>query len=300
MRRKNDILWKGILEKVFDDLLRFIFPDAEKELDLRRGFEFLDKELNEMYPHPDRPSQTRFVDKLVKAYRKDGLERWMLVHIEIQGEKDPHFARRMFQYYYRILDRYDRPVTAIAIFTGRDSKKMPDRFEDHCMGTHQVYQYNTLRIADYPDEDLSASENPFALVLLAAKKALLTGKNLDKELLKQKLLVAKLLYSRGLFTKPKIQAVLSFLHNYIRFDKPQTNLIFTYELDRITQQKNTMDIFEQVAELRAEEATKEALKKERAKTVKKLLTHTELSMEKIASIVGVTVYFVRKMRQGLR
>ena len=28
MRRKDDILWKGILEDVFEDFLRFLSPDA--------------------------------------------------------------------------------------------------------------------------------------------------------------------------------------------------------------------------------------------------------------------------------
>jgi hypothetical protein len=29
MRRKNDILWKGIPTEVFEDLLRFVFPDVD-------------------------------------------------------------------------------------------------------------------------------------------------------------------------------------------------------------------------------------------------------------------------------
>jgi hypothetical protein len=28
--RKSDILWKVVMEEVFDDLLRFIFPDADQ------------------------------------------------------------------------------------------------------------------------------------------------------------------------------------------------------------------------------------------------------------------------------
>jgi len=38
MRRKNDILWKGMMEEIFDDLLRFIFPQAEDTIDMERGF----------------------------------------------------------------------------------------------------------------------------------------------------------------------------------------------------------------------------------------------------------------------
>jgi hypothetical protein len=35
------------VEEVFEDLLRFVFPDADKVYDMERGFEFLDKELAE-------------------------------------------------------------------------------------------------------------------------------------------------------------------------------------------------------------------------------------------------------------
>jgi hypothetical protein len=70
--RKNDALWKGMLEEVFDDALRFIFRDADQEFDMHRRFEFLDKELIEMYPEPDKRSATRNVDKLVKVFRCDG------------------------------------------------------------------------------------------------------------------------------------------------------------------------------------------------------------------------------------
>jgi len=62
MRRKNDILWKGVMEVIFDDLLRFIFPEAEQFIDIGRGFDFLDKELSEMYPEPDKMAETKFVD----------------------------------------------------------------------------------------------------------------------------------------------------------------------------------------------------------------------------------------------
>lgn len=70
-RRKSDILWKVVMEEVFDDLLRFIFPDADQFYDMERGFEFLEKELAEMYPEPDKGSDTRFADKLVKVFHRE-------------------------------------------------------------------------------------------------------------------------------------------------------------------------------------------------------------------------------------
>jgi len=43
--------------------------------------------------------------------------------LEVQGAKDPEFAKRMFKYYYRILDRFDKPVSALAIFPGGMEKR---------------------------------------------------------------------------------------------------------------------------------------------------------------------------------
>src|SRR6202012_1048338 len=98
---------KVILEEVFPDLLRFIFPDADRVYNMERGFEFLDKELAELSPQPDEPKDSRFADKLVKAYHRNGVEEWVLLHVEIQGDtRDQEaFAGRMYTYFYRIRDR---------------------------------------------------------------------------------------------------------------------------------------------------------------------------------------------------
>ena len=119
-QRKSDILWKVVIEEVFDDMLRFIFPYADEVFDMERGFEFLEKELAEMYPEPDKAADTRFADKLVKVFHRDGEEEWVLMHVEIQGDtsRRREFSERMFRYFYRILDRYRKPVSAIAVFTG--------------------------------------------------------------------------------------------------------------------------------------------------------------------------------------
>jgi hypothetical protein len=304
MRRKNDILWKGMLEEVFDDLLRFVFPNADQEFDLKRSFEFLDKELAEINPEPEKATQTRFVDKLVKVYRSDGEERWLLVHVEVQEQKDPDFARRMFTYYYRILDKYNHPITAIAIFTGPNGSEMPDKYEDHCLGTRLIYQYNTIFIANYTDEVLTASENPFAIVLLAAKKALLKGKKLDERLLEQKLLIVRLLYEKGIFSRGKISAIMTFLHNYVLFQKPQTNRTFTERVDQITEKINMMGIHEQLAEIKAGEALAKGEKKGKNAAlrmcVENLLKSTDFSTSKIATLTSTSVEFVKKVKMNIR
>lgn len=300
MRRKNDIVWKGVLEEVFEDMLTFVFKNARRELDFNRGFTFLDKELAEINPEPEKPSGTRFVDKLVKVYIRGGAERWLLVHVEVQGNHDPDFAERMFTYYYRIKDRYHRHVTALAIFSGRVEKgKIPAKYEYACLGTKLTYKYNVLRIMDYSNDTLKRSKNPFALVLWVAQTALLQGKFLDERILAEKLLIVKALKQRGIFTNPKIRAVMVFLNNYVLFQNQQTNRTFMDQVDNITGKKNTMGIVEQVAEMREAEALKKGqaqVRQIQVKTIRALLTETDFSVEKIAEISNASVAFVKKIK----
>lgn len=107
MCRKNDILLKSAFKEAFPDLLRFFFQEADTIFDIGKGFEFMDKELSEIYPELEKKGGSRFVDMLVKTYLKNGSEEWMLIHLEIQDRNDKHFAKRTFQYFYRIYDRYE-------------------------------------------------------------------------------------------------------------------------------------------------------------------------------------------------
>jgi predicted transposase YdaD len=305
-RRKDDILWKVVMEEVFEDLLRFVFTDADQVYDIERGFEFLDKELAEMYPEPAKKTDTRFADKLVKVFNREGREEWVLIHIEIQGEtkkKDrPLFAERMLRYFIRIWDRLQKPVSAVAIFTGPDGKKMPDRFEYVYRKTRLIYEYDTLSILDFTDDKLRESNNPFALVVLAAKTSLLEGKVPDLELLERKVLIANILLAKSI-PERKIRAIFVFLENNVRFADPEMNSNFRGRIQ--SQDKNNiMGIDEYLKQVGKEEGLEEGRKEEREHSsrlfVENLLKDSGFSVEKIASLANVTVAFVNKINKGLK
>ena len=296
-----------MLEEVFEDLLRFVDPEIDKVLDLNRGVEFLDKELAEIYPEPEKKSSTRVVDKLVKVYLRDGGETWMLLHLEVQGRNEKEFAARMHRYYYRLLEKHGRDVAALAILTGRDGKKVAGKYERRTFWGSISYEYKTLCITDYTDQELVASDNPFAVVMLVAKEALMKLKEdtpeVDEILLNHKMLIVNLLYDRGIFSEQKINAIMAFLKNYVRFKKPETNRTFNELVDQKTVKKNTMGIIEQLAEIKAEEAfekgREEGRKEEREINVKHLLASTEFSASKIAELLNVPISFVKKVKESL-
>jgi len=69
----------------------------------------------------------RLADILVKVYLKDGSEKWLLIHIEVQGYFEKDFAKRMFVYNYRIFDRYNKEVVSLAILADPLPYFRPDK-----------------------------------------------------------------------------------------------------------------------------------------------------------------------------
>jgi hypothetical protein len=104
---------KEALERYFKDFMAFFFPTAHAGIDWTRGYEFLDKELQRVVR--DAELGRRLVDKLVRVWRLEGEEAWVMIHIEVQGQMEEGFAKRMYIYHYRLFDRYDRPVVSLAV-----------------------------------------------------------------------------------------------------------------------------------------------------------------------------------------
>jgi hypothetical protein len=303
MRRKDDILWKVVMEEVFDDLLRFVYPDAERVYDLDRGFEFLANELAESDPEPAEASDTRFADKLAKVYHRDGEEEWVLIHVEIQGDTADRaqFAARMFRYFYRIMDRFQRPVSAIAIFTGREGKSMPGVYEYRYRRTRVLYEYQALSILDFSDKELEESGNPFAIVVLAARMALLEGRVPERELLERKVKVGVRLMRRG-FSGRKVRAIFKFLENIVLFENREMNRNFRERI-KLQDKSNLMGIDEYVRqegiEIGMEKGEVKGRQEAERNFVENLLAGTEFSDDKIASLAKVSIEVVEQIRRGM-
>ena len=139
--QRNDYLWKGVLEDIFDDFLRFMHPNADAVFDFERGITFLDKELEQLFPpETDDEFSVKVVDKLAKLYTREGKEEWVLIHCEVQGEYNPDFPHRMFTYFSRIFDKYGKRISAYAILTERTPKARTNRYATEFLGTKLEYR----------------------------------------------------------------------------------------------------------------------------------------------------------------
>jgi hypothetical protein len=121
-----DSPWKEMLEGYFPDFMAFFFPEAYEDIDWARGYENLDKELQQIVR--DAALGTRLADKLMKVWRRNGDEQVVLIHTEIQGNRDEDFPKRMYVYNYRLFDRYDRPVVSLAVVGDTSATWKPRRY----------------------------------------------------------------------------------------------------------------------------------------------------------------------------
>ncbi len=301
--KRDDALWKALIEDLADDFLKFFYPNIENILDLNRKITFLDKELEQLFPNTQDDFNPKYVDKLLKVYTKIGKEEWILVHIEVQGSTDKQFEKRMLTYYYRILDKYDKDIASLAILTDRSKTFRPNRYEREFLDTSLHFKFKTYKVLDADVNELEQSNNPFASVILVVQTALKKGKISDESLYDLKIeLVRKLLKKN--FPKPKIDALLRFLKLYVRFESRKLIIKFDDELDIITNRQNTMGLKEFVLDrerrMARKEGREEGREEEREENnsifTKNLVTQTDFSDEKIASLANVDVEFVKKMR----
>ena len=208
-----DEAWKQIIERFFPQFVRFFVPELHEAIDFQRPFTFLDKEMEQLGQQV--LTGAKVVDKLAKVFLKDGGERWILIHIEIQGDKDKDFSLRMFRYFYRIFDRHGRQVISIAVLTEKASGTADGRYEQRAFGSGVEFHYLPFNLMDYEREALEADENPMAMIVLAAQERERLRHQGDRFNVKRYLI--RRLYEKG-YSRKEIVALFKFIDWVIRLN----------------------------------------------------------------------------------
>lgn len=170
-RSDQDSPWKEILRQYFQQAMLFFFPETAELIDWTRPHEFLDKEFQQIAPESE--TGKRFADQLVKVWLVDGNELWLLLHLEVQAKAESHFPERMFTYNIRIFDRFHRPAISLAILCDGNKTWRPHEYGFPYPGTRLSFEFGIVKLLDYVQrwDELEASRNPFAVVVMAHLQA---------------------------------------------------------------------------------------------------------------------------------
>jgi hypothetical protein len=296
--------WKEVMSAMTPDFLAFFMPKLYFDIDFDHPITFLEQELYDIIQptHKD-----KVVDKLVCVRLKNGEEKWILIHTEFQTGAESRFSARMYHYFRLIRAKYDKDVTALAIYTGKQKPRLFDHYKDENYGTSVVYRFNTYRIIKQDEADLLDNPNPFALVVLANLYVLKTSAT-DTARLTFKEKLYELAHNRG-YSDTKIAHLVLFINDLMRLT-PSFEYIFKQHISKPVNPKpimiyhqSTIDVVDietrnvygvSIPEARAEaRAEVESVQTKLQKSVVLLYTKSQMSVETIAEELGETVLNVR-------
>jgi Domain of unknown function (DUF4351) len=222
-----DAPWKEILEAYFAEFVAFFFPAVHDQIDWAKGFEFMDGELQQLAREAE--TSRLYADKLVKVYWLDGSEQFILLHVEVQCQKEEVFPSRVFTYFARIRDRFQKPVISLVVLGDENQTWQPQSYTEEIGGCRLQFDFPTVKLLDYRGAEgvLADSMNPFAHVVLAHLAALATKRN-NQNRRREKFTVTRRLYDRG-FGRQDIINVYRFI-DWVMTLPPELEKDFQQEL----------------------------------------------------------------------
>lgn len=310
-RTDFDTHWKEIILNLFEDFIKFFLPNGYKLIDFEEPIEFLEQELHKIIADKEQKGKV-INDKLVKVKLKNGAEKWILVHIEVQSSNESDFTERMFTYFYRIYDRYKERITAIAIYTGEHTPKNYDKFEYDFLGTKNTYQFNAYRVSKQKEKLLLQSKNPFALVVLASLY-LIKSKNDDNKKYRFKRKLIRLAKEKN-YQDEQIINLLRFINFIVTLPE---NLELKFQEEIISEFLKSKDMIYSEAQVsfinkihlalygetledkvKREESQKAAL--EKTIIIQNMIIELKLDDKKIAQITKTPIEIVKDIRKNLK
>lgn len=218
-RTKADGAWKQVLDRWFQPFLLCFWPHIEKKIDWTYPFEDLGQELQSFTNHSMVGKQV--VDKLYKVRAKSGADTMVLIHVEVQGAKEIGFEKRLFEYSYKIYDKYQLSITPLVVLSDENSDWRPQTFELRALDDYLVHIYNfhQVKLLDWrgQEESLLDSKNPFESLIAIHLHAQQT-RHQPKTRFNIKFAIIRHLFERG-WGKDDILSFYTFLDGVMRLPK---------------------------------------------------------------------------------
>ncbi len=226
--------WKQLIEDYLEEFLKFFFPAVHAGIDFGQEYRYLDTELAQILVGSE--SGRREVDKLVEVHWLSGETDLILVHVEVQAQREADFARRMCLYNCRIWDRYNRPVVSLALLVDGDPQFRPDRYQRQRAGCRLEFTFPIVKMLDFKSEEqLTADPSPFAIASLIQLRKLQAGRSAQRRYA-FKLALVRALYRRG-YQREDILKLLRFMDYLLRLPE-NLSTQFRNELEMIEEELN--------------------------------------------------------------
>ncbi len=257
MKEKNSITanydnsWKDILDDFLEEFMKLFFPAAYDDIDWGKGYKSLEKELSQIAS--EAAVGRRVVDKLLSVYRKNGEEKWVYIHVEVQSQRDSDVAERMYIYNSLLYLRFKKPVMSLLVLGDNQLSWRPERFEYDLWGSQIQLKFQMVKLLDYRNrlKELKKSENPFVYFVIAHLKTLETNSKPQLRL-DHKDTITKEMMDQS-FPLKVIASLIRFIDIMMTLP-PDLEEMFMNKVYKYQEEKNmpVLAPFEEIAERRGE------------------------------------------------
>lgn len=237
----------------------------------------------EELPDDIQHTKERKPDVLKKVTDKNG--ETFVLHIEFQVKDEPEMVFRMAEYFIMLLRRYKLPVRQYVIFVGEGTPKMSNTIDleqmrfGYTLIPFSNIDYNLLLSSDTAEEKILAiladlgTNNPAEAIEAIVKQVIANSQEDFSRL--RRINQLRILAQLRNFTQENL-AIMDDLSNY--FTKERDFLYIMGERDGM----------------------EKGLEKGKREFVRNLLLNTDFSVAKIATLVTVSQFYVRKIKKTLK
>lgn len=201
----------------------------------------------------------RITDKLFQVWLASGELTWILIHIEIQSQYQADFAERVYHYNCLAVGQYERPVISVAVLGDESNSWRPRKYKyAQAEGDYKIkMKFPIAKLVDYESrwEELEASTNPFAIMVMAHLKTKAT-QGLPQERLQWKRILARSLFEKG-YSIDEVRQQFQLIDRMMALPKPiQQN--FKLEMERYQEEKE-MRFMSQIELMAKEDGIEEGI-----------------------------------------
>ena len=166
-RHDLDLAWKEALTSWLPQALEFFLPQAHAAVDWRSPPEFLENEVRRL--GRGLKGQGRRVDLVARLRLRSGDSAILVLHLEVQSQRDDSIALRMRLYHNRLFDRYQCPILSLLILGDAYPDWRPSSHVTDFAGCRSGVWFPVVKLCDWRDRrvELEATRNPLALVVAA-------------------------------------------------------------------------------------------------------------------------------------
>jgi hypothetical protein len=223
-----DAAWKSAMDAFLRPFIELMFPDLARQIDWTVEPKSLDTELQPLLPESQ--SGEMRADRLVEVTWLEGGTRLVLLHVEVQAQRDPDLALRMFRYHYRIFDRFGRHPVSLAVLADDELGWRPGPYQQEVGGSGIRFDYAICKMADLELGPWMAKRNPVAVLIEAHRWAQQTRGEVEARRLR-KLEMVRALLEFGLTREEAIRSL--YVVNWLLALPEAAELVFREDVKRL-------------------------------------------------------------------